>query len=396
LAADACLKAGVPMKAWQGKLMQGQVIVDALVGIGLKGEVKAPYDEIISEINATSLPVLSLDVPSGLNADTGYASLKTIRASKTVTFVGLKRGLLTADGVTYAGDVVLSDLQANGDVLKQLTPYGHRLSIDDFQNNLSPRLANTCKNDYGHLLVLGGYKGMSGSARLAATAALRVGTGLVSVGTHHKHAKLINITRPELMSHAIEKSRDLKELVDKASVIVVGPGLGQSKWGRYIWQDLRHVNKPLVVDADALNFLAKKPYHNKQWILTPHPGEAARLLNTTTQQVQANRFDAIEKIQQKYGGVCVLKGAGSLVLSDANMVECCPYGNPGMASAGMGDLLAGVIGGLVAQGLRLEVAASLGVCLHAKAGDLAAEEGERGLLASDLMPYLRWLVNVEN
>lgn len=267
------------------------------------------------------------------------------------------------------------------------------LSLSQFAQYLKPRPRDFHKGNAGHLLIVGGGKGFSGAVRMSAEAALRVGAGVVTVATHPRHAAVLNVSRPEIICHGVYTSFALTKLLKQADVVVVGPGLGQSLWGRLLLKAVLKNTCPLVLDADALNLLAKNPCQRNHWILTPHPGEAARLLKQSVQAVQQDRLAALQKIQQTYGGVCVLKGAGSLVGTPGDMPAFCDAGNPGMATAGMGDILSGVIGGLLAQGLPLSVAAQLGTCLHAKAGDLAAKEDERGMIASDLLPYLRQLVN---
>jgi hydroxyethylthiazole kinase-like uncharacterized protein yjeF len=267
---------------------------------------------------------------------------------------------------------------------------------------LSPRKRDAHKGNFGHVLVIGGDAGMSGAVRLAGEAAARVGAGLVSIATQPAHATLIGTTRPELMCHGIKNAKDLMPLLEKATVVIIGPGLGQTPWAQELLAAALTHNGPIIIDADALNLLAGYKnklisYERSHWIITPHPGEAARLLNCDTATVQTNRYAAIHQLQHQFGCVCVLKGAGTLVLgNDAGAIpQICIEGNPGMASGGMGDVLSGVIGGLVAQGLELSTASCLGVAVHARAGDLAASNGgERGLLASDLFPYLRQLVNM--
>ena len=258
---------------------------------------------------------------------------------------------------------------------------------------LPPRPRASHKGDYGHVLVIGGDHGMAGAVRLVGEAAARTGSGLVSIATRTAHAAVITTARPELMCHGVEHVRDLRPLLQRASVIAIGPGLGQSAWGSELLAAVVQTRLPLVVDADALNLLAQESAMRNNWILTPHPAEAARLLNVTTEQIQADRLHAVQAIQNRYGGVSVLKGAGSLVCAVDRPIAICEAGNPGMASGGMGDVLTGIIAGLLAQGLNLADAACAGVYIHAKAGDRAAQQGERGLLASDLMPHLRKLVN---
>lgn len=267
------------------------------------------------------------------------------------------------------------------------------LNLTTLLKFLPKRLRNSQKGDFGHVLVIGGDHGMAGAPRMAGEAAARVGAGLISIATHPEHIDIISSERPELMAHGVKASKDLESLLKRATVIAIGPGLGQSTWSQQLFKKVLSTPQSKVVDADALNLLAKKSLHRDDWILTPHPGEAARLLKCSTAKIQKNRINAANDLQKKYGGVIVLKGAGTIVIGPDQKPAICKAGNPGMASGGMGDVLTGVIAGLLAQGLTLKQAAELGVCLHATAGDLAAKEGKRGLLALDLMPYLRNLVN---
>ncbi len=268
-----------------------------------------------------------------------------------------------------------------------------KMQLIQFAQYLKPRQQDSFKGSFGHVLVVGGDYGFSGAVRLAAEAALRVGAGLVSVATRSEHASSLNLMRSEMMCHGITHAKDLAPLLIKATVVVLGPGLGQSNWAKKILACVLKSKKLLIMDADALNLLAKKHINYVNWVLTPHPGEAARLLNTTTEAIQNDRLAAVLALQKKYGGVSVLKGSGTLIVAEDGKPALCGAGNPGMATAGMGDVLSGVIGGLVAQGISLFIAAKLGVLVHAEAGDLAKKEGERGMIASDLFPYLRRLVN---
>ena len=268
----------------------------------------------------------------------------------------------------------------------------NELKLNQFKVLLTPRARTSHKGDFGHVLIAGGDYGMPGAVRLAGDAALRVGAGLVTLATRPEHICMIS-TRPELICYGINQTRALNALLQRATVIAIGAGLGQSTWSQQLYKKLLTVKMQKVVDADGLNLLAKNPVKRKDWILTPHPGEAARLLNSTTETIQHDRIASIKALQKKYGGIIVLKGAGTLVLGEDNVISICNFGNPGMASAGMGDVLTGIISGLLAQGLTLLQAAQLGVCLHAIAGDIAAKEGERGLLASDLILHLRKLIN---
>lgn len=268
------------------------------------------------------------------------------------------------------------------------------LDLNSLQKLLPPRPKDSHKGDFGHVLIIGGDYGMAGAVRMAGEAALRVGAGLVTVATHPENRDIVSAMRPELMCHGINNPPDLKKLLERATVIVLGPGLGQSNWSQELFHAAVINDKPKILDADALNLLSKQIQKREDWILTPHVGEAARLLKSTPEEVQANRIASLNALQDLYGGIIVLKGAGTLITGSEKKPNICHTGNPGMASGGMGDVLSGVIGGLVAQHLSLEKSAQLGVCLHAAAGDLAAAEGgERGTLALDLMTHLRRLVN---
>ncbi|MFP3874113.1 MAG: NAD(P)H-hydrate dehydratase [Thiohalophilus sp.] len=369
------------------------LLVDALLGTGVQGEVNEPYATAIDWLNASGKPILALDVPSGLDANTGQAGGRAVRADETLTFIGLKTGLLTGDAPGYVGQLAFNALNLPDTVRARVSPVAQRLVFDDLLRQLPRRPRNSHKGLYGHVLILGGEQGMNGAARLAGEAALRCGAGRVSIATRAAHAATLNSGRPELMCHGVEESEALQALIEQATVLAVGPGLGQGEWGRMIWAAIAACDTPQVVDADGLNLLAENPQQAGQRILTPHPGEAARLLNLTPAEVQADRLAAVRRLQAEYGGVVVLKGAGTLVSTDTGN-SLCSAGNPGMSSAGMGDVLTGVIAGLLAQGLDPETAAQLGVCLHGAAADQGASAaGERGLLAGDLFGPLRRLVN---
>ena len=367
------------------QLIDADLIVDALLGTGLDRPVTGLYALAIQLINQSPAPVVAVDNPSGLNADTGNIMGCAVKAQCTVTFIALKQGLFTGHAADYCGEIFYAALDVPDAVFKAVTPSAVRV----VKTPIPRRDRCTHKGDYGHVLIVGGDSGYSGAARLAGEAALRVGAGLVSVATRPKHAELMNLSRPELMCHGVETAGQLATLLEKASVVVIGPGLGQSDWAKALFLATISAQKPLIIDADGLNLLARAPTTNPDWILTPHPGEAARLLQCSNAEIQQDRFAAVAAIQAKYDGIAVLKGAGTLIASN-NDCAVSTTGNPGMASGGMGDVLSGVIAGLLAQGWSLKNAAQQGVYSHGRAADLAAEkDGERGLLASDLMPYLR-------
>ncbi|HEY8095622.1 MAG TPA: NAD(P)H-hydrate dehydratase [Methylobacter sp.] len=377
----------VPFQA--GQAVNADVLVDALLGTGLDRPVVGIYAETIQAINAHSAPVIAVDIPSGLNADTGNVMGSAVKADCTVTFIGLKQGLFTGQATEYCGEIYYAQLSVPNDVFDMLQATAMRV----VKTPLPRRDRCAHKGSCGHVLIVGGELGYSGAARMAGEAALRVGAGLVSIATRPEHSGLMNLGRPELMCHGVETAEQLSALLAKADVVVVGPGLGQSAWAKALFNAAIKSGEPMVIDADGLNLLANSPSTNPSWILTPHPGEGARLLNCATADIQQDRFAAASSIQAKYGGVAILKGAGTVIASEQELVVS-NTGNPGMASGGMGDVLAGVIAGLLAQGLSLQDAAQQGVYNHGLAADLAAaKDGERGLLAGDLMPYLRQLVN---
>lgn len=371
-------------------LPEVDVHVDALYGSGLNRAPDAAVADLIQRLNACSRPVLSLDVPSGVDADHGICPGAAVKAAVTVSFIAAKRGLYTGAAPDHVGQLELESLHLP-DALWEAQPLDAELLRDEV---LPTRQRSAHKGDNGHLLVVGGERGMAGAIRLCGEAALRAGAGLVSVATHEAHVPALNAGRPELMAHGVGGPQTLLPLIDRADVLCVGPGLGQGAWGHALWLTALDSDRPLVLDADGLNLLAIEPRRfDRAAVLTPHPGEAARLLGTTIAAVQADRFTAARDLARRHGAVVVLKGAGSLVAHPDGRVGVCPWGNPGMAVGGMGDLLTGVIGALLAQGATAWQAASMGVALHARAGDAAAIAGERGLLPSDLLPVLRRLGN---
>ncbi len=394
-AARACqdyLASGGELLAFNGTLPVADVLVDALLGTGLTRTLEGDYAAVVKAMNAVSTPVVAADIPSGLQADTGQPCGCAVEADMTVTFIGMKQGLLTGQARTYVGVLRFAGLDVPAAVYARLPTDMQVIGLSEVQAALPPRPRCAHKGHFGHSLLVGGYAGMAGAIRLAGEAALRTGSGLVSVATHPAHAAWLNLTRPELMVQTIESAGDLRSVWAGKTVVGIGPGLGQTAWSRAVLVAVLGSGLPMVVDADGLNLLAGMPCQRGQWILTPHPAEAARLLAGTTAEVERDRVAAARRLQQQYGGVVVLKGAGTLVAS-ADGVAFCTLGNPGMATAGMGDVLTGILTGLLAQGLGLGQAARVGVYLHAQAADRAAQGGERGLLAGDVIDHLCGVVN---
>jgi NAD(P)H-hydrate epimerase len=381
------------------------IIVDAMLGTGLSGPVEGRWEIAIHWINQQKdnfrVKVVAADIPSGLHADTGCVLGDAVRADLTVTFIGVKMGMLTAMGPDHCGELVFDDLQIEAQVYQGVAASALRLDDKLIKTVFPKRKQYSHKGSYGHVLILGGNYGMAGAVRLAGEAALRCGAGRVSIACRTEHVTAVVANRPELMCHGLDENpklltAKLKSLMSSANCIVIGPGLGQDKWAQQIFSVIRQSSLPLIVDADALNLLARD-FDGKQrnnWLLTPHPGEASRLLQTTTLDIQSDRFNAIKALQSRYGGIIVLKGNGSLVIDSQGAIYVCTAGNPGMGSAGMGDVLSGALAACVSQSGQLDLSAQVATLVHALAADLAVENvDERGLIASDLFPYLRQLVN---
>jgi len=404
---------------------EGDLIVDCLFGIGLTGQFSPALKTVVNKLNANNADILSVDVPSGLSAETGnvYGDHEdAIIAKQTVTFIALKKGLFTGQAANYIGELLFADLGL-GELFRQQVSTVVYLQNKNNLPQLIERKPTSHKGNIGSILAIGGNQGMPGAIRLTAESALRSGTGLLSVCCHSSNQSIIFNGRPEMMFAPCDADKLVNfPAYNNAKVIVIGPGLGQDQWAQQLFHlviNEPHKKQPLVViDADALHFLSVTPQHNDAWVLTPHPKEAASLLNSTVEQVELDRFSAVKSIAIKYGGICVLKGAGSLI-SDGHKVWINTSGNAGMATGGMGDVLSGIIAALLLQksdlinkiesvnechydnqqsdiaSLDLELdAVRLAVYIHGKAADnIASRNGQRGLLASDLMIEIQKLVN---
>ena len=393
-----CAGSGARIQPFAPELLkEGELIVDALLGTGLKSVIRDELVPVVQAINSSGKPVYALDIPSGLDSDTGIAHGEAVRADCTVSFVGLKTGLVIGDGPEYAGTLYFDDLEvvppAKGG---QFSPRLERILETEILQALPRRRRAAHKGDFGKVLIVGSGPSMPGATRLAGEACLRVGAGLVTVAVAPENLAAIASGRPELICLPFREAEELSEAIERAQVIAVGPGLGRSSWAREALDAVLRSGKPLVIDADALNLVAeaaKKP-DLKNCILTPHPGEASRLLAVDTDHVQHDRLNALGSLVEGYGATVVLKGAGTLVGAPSRTPAVCERGNPGMASAGMGDVLTGTIAGILAQCRDSWLAARVGVLVHAMAGDAVARTGERGLLASDVARELRTCVNL--
>jgi len=403
-AADECLAAGVPVLAHEpqelaSRLARSDVIVDALLGIGLNTDVREELVRVIAAINESRRPVLAIDIPSGLCGDTGVVRGQVVVADLTVTFIARKQGLWLREGPQYAGKICFDSLSIGEKITARKSttgtehsPTARLLDRAMLSSALARRRHDAHKGDAGHVVVVGGGEGMPGAARLAGIAALRAGAGRVTVLTAPSSVAPVAAGCAELMVRGIEPvdlgGDALIEIFETADAVAVGPGLGRTPWGRAVFSQvctvLARLDLPAVVDADALNVLAESRAPPARCVLTPHPGEAARLLGISSAEVQQDRLAALRALEAAYPATIVLKGAGTLV-SD-RVPWLCPYGNPAMAAPGMGDVLTGVIAALLGQkikGQRIStpLAARVGVLWHALAGDLLVGD----LLAGDLL-----------
>ncbi len=369
------------------------LIVDALVGIGFRGPARPDFSELVDAVNRATIPVLSLDVPSGLNADTGALEGSTVAAHATITFVAMKPGLLTGRARDFVGDLTLEPLGTPSSLIDSAQIVATSWASDLPHEFLHPRRPSAHKGNYGHVLVVGGNVGMGGASILAASAALRGGAGLVTLATRSAHLTAALARHPEVMAHNIDLPEALRPLLQGASTVVIGPGLGVDDWSRSCFRLALESAKPLVIDADGLNLLATDSSLSRlsqESVLTPHPGEAARLAGVSVSNIESDRLYWAKSLAEQYGSTIILKGAGSVIASqdDGSIPHICSAGNPGMASGGMGDVLAGLVGALMGQGYAAPKAALGGVIAHATAGDQAWREHGIGLTASDVTSHL--------
>ncbi|MDO9476544.1 MAG: NAD(P)H-hydrate dehydratase [Pseudohongiella sp.] len=427
VAARAAEAAGVSCQLFEAALaeywflshhVQHTVLIDALLGIGCKGALRADYAQAVDFINRCAAPVLAIDVPTGVCADTGHVDNQAVVAQICLTLVARKQGLYTGDAPAFVGELRFDDLGIAGGV-----PSARGIDSRILHTAALARKRTAHKGDSGHVLVIGGDSGFGGAALMAAQAAARSGAGTVSLITRTAHVTAMLTRCPEVMVHGVDQIRgeaadSALKLLNRAGAVVLGPGLGRSPWSLWLLHAVlaRAAQRqiPLVLDADALNLLAQEDIdwqelapvtQRAQWILTPHPGEAARLLACDTAAINRDRFSAVRALQLKTACVVVLKGAGSLLAfpEAGDMVDICLEGNPGMATGGMGDVLSGICGAMLALGqcgehtFNASEAARFAVCAHGEAADLAAAEiGQRGLLATDLFRFLPALLSGES
>lgn len=379
------------------------VVVDALLGTGLTSFVKEPYASYIQFINKIDALKIAIDVPSGLNADTGIVLGDCVQANITICMLALKIGLFTADAVDYTGKVIFEDLGVDsGSYYKKISfddggpclPCLNRY-YDNIKEDLPLRLKSANKGDCGKILIIAGSFGMGGASIICATGALRAGAGLIKVATDVRNFSAINSRAPELMTVDFDNASDLSKAIAWADVIAIGPGLGQDERAVYLVNLVSKLDKTVIYDADALNIIAKNDclLFKQKKVLTPHPGEAARLLNESVDEIQQDRFKSCFKLWQKYGGVVLLKGPGSIVCDGVHLTLI-NEGSEAMATGGMGDMLTGIISALIGQGASLNTATVVASCVHGRAGTMCGRDnGTIGTAACDLSLYVRRLIN---
>lgn len=375
----------------EAKLSAANLVVDAMLGTGVTGAPREPVAGVIRAVNEASVPVLAVDLPSGLDVSTGTAEGDVVRAAVTVTFIGAKAGLYTGTGAGVCGQVVVESLGMEEQGQGCGEPAIARLYRWSTCRPWFPaRALDAHKGQFGHVLIVAGDLGFGGAGIMAAEAAARSGAGLVSLATRPENVSAALARCPSIMVHGITHGSGVAPLLQKADVVVCGPGLGKAAWGQQLLQQVVQSGKPRVLDADALNLMAgQAPQKFGHQVLTPHPGEAARLLGCEVQDIEADRLAAAERLQRTYGGVVLLKGAGTVVASGVGVPAIIAGGNPGMATGGMGDVLSGITGALLAQMDHAGKATISAACAHLAAADRAAQsQGYMGLLPTDVIAAL--------
>ena len=385
----------LPEGLLEEKLSASDVVVDALLGTGVTGAPRTPFSEAIRAVNQAKRPVLAVDLPSGLDATTGAAAGDVVQAELTVTFIGAKTGLYTGMGPAVCGEVVFEPLATQEQISGCPEQSIARLvRWRECKSGFPQRPLNAHKGRFGHVLIVAGEFGFGGAGIMAAEAASRAGAGLVSLATRPEHVTAALVRCPNVMVRGVVHGSELTALIDQADVIVCGPGIGKSAWGQQMLQQVLDSAKPRVLDADALNLLASRaaiPF--SQHVLTPHPGEAARMLGCSVAEIEADRLTAAQKIQRIWGGVVLLKGAGTVIATNSGVPVVIAGGNPGMATGGMGDVLSGMLGALIGQLDDTEFATHAAAAAHVAAGDRAAERlGYMGLLPTDVINDLPFIL----
>ncbi|HKC56664.1 MAG TPA: NAD(P)H-hydrate dehydratase [Vicinamibacterales bacterium] len=394
-------------QSWElhfSEISQCTLIVDAIFGTGLKSALAGMMETIVADVNASSIPIVSIDLPSGLSADTPHVLGDCIDASMTVTLAAPKLPLVLPPGEAHAGDVVIADIGIPHEVIDGVE--GQRIELltpEQLRDVVEPRAADSHKGDFGRVTIVAGSRGKTGASHLAAMGALRSGAGLVTVATPASLLPIVASMAPELMTEPLAETVEgmvaetaIERLLElQHDVIACGPGLGRGPGvGAFVRALLDRATVPLVLDADAIMVLADDPVglvgrEERDVIITPHPGEMARLIGSSVEEVQANRIDVATDFATTHRVYVVLKGHRTVIATPDGHVFINPTGNAGMATGGTGDVLTGMIAAWVGQLLDAEAACRLAVFLHGSAGDLAeAEEGQVAMTATDVIAHL--------
>ena len=374
------------------------VVVDAIFGIGGRIDLGSKLEKILSDCNKFDSKV-AIDVPTGLESNTGEISQACFNADKTITFIGYKLGQRINEGKNYCGKLILKDLGLGME--ENVSPTVNELSFEDIKMNIPKRRENSHKGDHGKLLIIAGDEGFGGAGIMSSESGLKTGAGLVKLLTRKSHVSASLARNPEVMVFGADNAQDIEANLDWPDAVVAGPGMFKNYWSEQIlYKLLVHVannNIPTLLDAGALRLLSHKAFSKikllSETVLTPHPGEAAEMLNISVNEIQKNRIKSAKALQEKYGCIIVLKGNGTIVCNK-NDVYLCSSGGPELAVAGSGDILSGVIGSLIAQGLSPFDAAKTGVEIHALAGaEFVKDVGRIGLAAGELISYIRKFLN---
>ena len=369
-------------------------IVDALLGTGVDRDISGYLATMIGWVNDSKKPVIACDIATGLNSDNGRVMGHCIKAAATQTFIALKPGLFSASGKAMSGVVQFSDLGLTAQDYSYNQPCAMLINRSNLTGLIRERTEIAHKGTTGYAAVIGGAPGMMGAVLMAAKAAYRTGCGRVKVLSHAQHSATLALYCPELLALGCDENTHVTDRFSDFNALAIGPGLGQSNWSKQLFTQAMQSDLPTVVDADGLNLLSNNKQKRDHWVLTPHPGEAATLLGCKIAEVQGNRLAAAMEIVNQYGGVCVLKGSGSLIASKQSPIHICRAGNAGQATAGMGDVLTGCIVGFIAQGYSPFDAACLGTWCHGAAADQVAERnGKIGMMATDLLLPIQQLHN---
>lgn len=385
-------------------LLQADLVVDAIYGIGFRGRLNDFETKVADLLNRSRVPVLAVDIASGVEADTGKVHGSAVKANYTVTLALPKLGLITSPGSEYTGQLSVADISIPRSLLEDPALKMNLIDATAIKGWLTPRAADTHKGTYGHVLVVGGSVGMTGAVTMTSCAALRCGAGLVTAALPEPQMPILDAAAMEVMSRAlpvtslggisIDALPVLESLLGTCSVCAVGPGMSRYQEANAILRFiLENAGVPVLIDADGINALASDPdvLSDRQVpvVITPHPRELARLTGLTVEEIQHNRIEVASRYAVNWGITIVLKGHQTVVACPHGDVHINSSGNPGMATAGSGDVLSGIITGLIAQGLKTQQAAVAGVYIHGRAGDQAAADvGQRGMIAGDIIDYL--------